>query len=605
MNAPDLFIHTRWAATLATALFALSGCGGSDGPAPDPLAAYRTQTLAWQECDTTAVGVDISGYITAAGERLRCASVRVPMDWSAPERGDLQVAVMRLAAAQPQARQGALLFNPGGPGGDGLSYGLVLWSAFGNSNPQSPLGAQQLRLLDEFDMVGFSPRGVGSSTTLHCSTNALQRLVGRASAQLNADNLDNAAYNSRTMAQACLNNPITPYINTDATARDMDLVRHLLGDSKLNYVGYSYGTWLGAWYASIFPERVGRMVLDSSVDFTDNFDAAFIGQVQARQRLHDAVLLPYAARHPQYFGLGSDAAQIGAQVQALSPQVQDVLYGELEKLFSSRSAADDYLFTVNGARGLDAVLRQQPRPSAPETVQQALQAYTFVPDQPEPDQEARAQAEVLYSAYRERWEDYLPASIYLKPEDAVYRSVVCNDVTGITDPQAWNAAITRTAAQSPVAFYELQTNLCPYWGGPRVAHPGIAPLKTMPLLTVQSQYDAATITENAERFYAQLDGAWHIAVPGEYQHGLFPYQEPCLDGTVLGYLLEGPGSLPGQRHLRCPARPLAQDKKALEAAPAPQRAALATVPTYRDPAWAQARIDYFKQGVGRLARPLP
>ena len=80
-------------------------------------------------------------------------------------------------------------------------------------------------------------------------------------------------------------------------------------------------------------------------------------------RLHDAVLLPYAARHPQYFGLGSDAAQIGAQVQALSPQVQDVLYGELEKLFSSRSAADDYLFTVNGARGLDAVLRQQPRPS--------------------------------------------------------------------------------------------------------------------------------------------------------------------------------------------------------------------------------------------------
>ena len=155
MNAPDLFIHTRWAATLATALFALSGCGGSDGPAPDPLAAYRTQTLAWQECDTTAVGVDISGYITAAGERLRCASVRVPMDWSAPERGDLQVAVMRLAAAQPQARQGALLFNPGGPGGDGLSYGLVLWSAFGDSNPQSPLGAQQLRLLDEFDMVGF------------------------------------------------------------------------------------------------------------------------------------------------------------------------------------------------------------------------------------------------------------------------------------------------------------------------------------------------------------------------------------------------------------------------------------------------------------------
>ena len=74
--------------------------------------------------------------------------------------------------------------------------------------------------------------------------------------------------------------------------------------------------------------------------------------------LHDAVLLPYAARHPQFFGLGSDAAQIGTQVQALQPQVQDVLYGELEEMFSSRGSAEVYLFTLNAARGLDAVLRQ-------------------------------------------------------------------------------------------------------------------------------------------------------------------------------------------------------------------------------------------------------
>ena len=82
------------------------------------------------------------------GERLRCASMRAPMDWSAPAHGDVQVALMRLAAGRPEARQGALLFNPGGPGADGLRYGLRLWSAFGNGNPDSPLGSKQLRLLD-------------------------------------------------------------------------------------------------------------------------------------------------------------------------------------------------------------------------------------------------------------------------------------------------------------------------------------------------------------------------------------------------------------------------------------------------------------------------
>ena len=598
----------RWRTSILVAACALwlSACGGGDSaapaPAPDPLASYRQQTLQWQACDPSVLGEGAASLITQMGERLRCASMRAPMDWSAPAHGDVQVALMRLAAGRPDVRQGALLFNPGGPGGDGLRYGLELWRAFGNGNPDSPLGSKQLRLLDEFDMVGFSPRGVGASTTLHCSTNELARRVGRAPAQLDAENLHNAAYNSRTMARACLNNPLAPHIHTEATARDMDLVRHLLGDQKLNFVGYSYGTWLGAWYASVFPERVGRLVLDSSVDFTDNFDAAFIGQVQARQRLHDAVLLPYAARHPQFFGLGSDAAQIGTQVQALQPQVQDVLYGELEEMFSSRGSAEVYLFTLNAARGLDAVLRQQPQPSQPEAVQQALQRYSFVPGQPKADDWTRNQANWLYATYRERWEEFRPKSIYLDPEAAVYRSVVCNDITGISDPQEWDAAITRAAAQAGVAFYELYTNLCPYWGGPRVAHPGIAPLRDMPLLTLQSQYDAATITENAQRFYAQLPGAWHVAVPGEYQHGLFPYADQCLDALVLDYLLEGPSLLPSARQLSCPMRPLRQDEVTLAAAGRKQ-AATAAVPTYRDPAWAQARIDTFKQGIDRMARP--
>jgi len=198
--------------------------------------------------------------------------------------------------------------------------------------------------------------------------------------------------------------------------------------------------------------------------------------------------------------------------------------------------------------------------------------------------------ELAVPTYRERWEEFRPKSIYLDPEAAVYRSVVCNDITGISDPQEWDAAITRAAAQAGVAFYELYTNLCPYWGGPRVAHPGIAPLRDMPLLTLQSQYDAATITENAQRFYAQLPGAWHVAVPGEYQHGLFPYADQCLDALVLDYLLEGPSLLPSARQLSCPMRPLRQDEVTLAAAGRKQAATLRCPPTAIPPGHRRALI---------------
>ncbi|MGP1683239.1 MAG: alpha/beta fold hydrolase, partial [Giesbergeria sp.] len=295
--SPKKHIHKCGAWLSAIAMVAsLAACGGGSD-ALDPLLPYRDQTLQWAPCDTTILGWSEEDLWEQLGDKLQCSTMRAPMDWAQPERSDVFVSVMRLAAADPGQRRGAMLFNPGGPGGDGLALALRLFQAFGQSNPESTQGALQLRLLASYDMVGFSPRGTGASTRLACGTNELKRFVDPSPLALTDANLANAAYNDRKTAEACGKNPLTPYVTTDATARDMDLLRGLLGEAKLNYVGYSYGTWLGSWYANLFPEKVGRMVLDSSLDFTHSHEQTFIDMAAARQQLHDGVLLPYAARH--------------------------------------------------------------------------------------------------------------------------------------------------------------------------------------------------------------------------------------------------------------------------------------------------------------------
>ena len=132
------------------------------------------------------------------------------------------------------------------------------------------------------------------------------------------------------------------------------------------------------------------------------------------------------------------------------------------------------------------MLRQQPQPSQPEAVQQALQRYSFVPRAAQ-GRRLDAQPGELHATYRERWEEFRPKSIYLDPEAAVYRSVVCNDITGISDPQEWDAAITRAAAQAGVAFTSCTPTCAPTGVARAWPIPGIAPLRDMPLLTLQSQ----------------------------------------------------------------------------------------------------------------------
>jgi len=244
-------------AGLAIACLTLTGCLFSvieppaatetRGPAPtdgipEDLLRFYEQELTWTDC----------------GEGFDCTDVTAPLDWDDPDAGEIELAVVRHRASGEPI--GSLLTNPGGPGASGVD--LIRDSldfAVGEA------------LIDRFDVIGFDPRGVGQSTAVRCldAVGMDERLFGippgtRGSAEWNSALAEGAA----DFAAACEENSggILEFITTEQAARDLDLLRGVLGDETLNYLGYSYGSFLGATYAKLFPERVGRLVLDGAID---------------------------------------------------------------------------------------------------------------------------------------------------------------------------------------------------------------------------------------------------------------------------------------------------------------------------------------------------
>jgi pimeloyl-ACP methyl ester carboxylesterase len=225
---------------------------------PDPQAApaglekYYGQMLAWRECG-----------------KNQCTDLTVPLDYADPQGRTIEIAVLRVPATGE--RLGSMLVNPGGPGAPGSQYAAQASLAFGRE------------LRRNFDVVGFDPRGTGSSAPVDCVSD--EDLDAYLSADPAPDTPEEVA-RTRTLARdfgagcAERSGERVHHVSTIEAARDMDVLRAALGDSRLSYFGASYGTKLGATYAELFPERVGRMVLDGGVDVS--LDSATLSLEQAR-----------------------------------------------------------------------------------------------------------------------------------------------------------------------------------------------------------------------------------------------------------------------------------------------------------------------------------
>ncbi len=528
--------------------------------------------------------------ITALGERAKCTLMRAPLDYANPALGELKVALLKVSAEQPQNRLGAILFNPGGPGGDGLTMGADFGQLWSLANPADPTGKLLKEMSNRYDMIGFSPRGVGSSTSLTCSSNELLEVANNLTFDRSPENIQKAQHNARLKAQACAKNPLTKHIHTDATARDMDLVRSVLGDSKLNFIGYSYGTWLGAWYASLFPERVGRMLLDSSMNVAATFDDATLLQEVGSQRVMDEVVLPYAARHAQRFNMGNNPAQIKSAFLALPAALKSETMGVLN-LTNSRDF-DLNPLAMTAAFGLQT-LRQRLPQADKNGLHNAIESYAFTAG---PD---NATAAILaHRITEELFKQRVRRPIAVGPDPATYASVVCNDMATVGNEQRWVDIGNDYAARYPLTGGAATANPCVYWGAPVGVRPSLAlASKAAPLLMVQSRFDAPTPIEGALSSLNALPNASMIVVENEYSHGVFPYGDNCVDGQVAAYFVNGT-VLP--RTSTCAGKPLPAD-----AAPAPvssQRSSEPAVSTYKDAGQADEVMRRIKKQIGEVNR---
>ena len=230
---------------LSTSLI-LTGCARSldvttpQAAAFENLKQYQDQKLEWSDCN----------------DYFQCTYLKVPIDYTNLTTGTFEIAVVKYQALKPKQRLGAIVINPGGPGASGVDYALSAEFIF------------DVDILDRYDIVGFDSRGVSRSAPIDCLNDAeTDAAYAEDTKPDNQAEIDLYIEQAKQYAKTCQekNKYITHYSTADV-ARDMDILRSAMGEAKLNYMGKSYGTYLGTLYAQFFPNNVGKFILDGAID---------------------------------------------------------------------------------------------------------------------------------------------------------------------------------------------------------------------------------------------------------------------------------------------------------------------------------------------------
>jgi pimeloyl-ACP methyl ester carboxylesterase len=262
---------------------------GPAGPVPAGLEKFYQQQPDWQRC----------------GSGNQCATITVPLDYSKPNGKTIELRARKVPARDRTGKIGTLFINPGGPGASGQEFAAAAGFV---------LGAPLLR---KFDVVGWDPRGVADSTPVRClDTEQLDKFIAADGSPDDEAEITALNTQAKTLADGCQqrSGELLPHVSTKNAARDIDVLRGIVGDSELYYLGMSYGTLLGATYAELFPKNVGRLVLDGAVDPSKSSEENNIAQAKGFDTALDAFAEDCAQRACR---LGSSKAEVLAKVDQL------------------------------------------------------------------------------------------------------------------------------------------------------------------------------------------------------------------------------------------------------------------------------------------------
>jgi pimeloyl-ACP methyl ester carboxylesterase len=517
MITPPRGPRARAAAALACLALIASGCGGggdeplpsasasatpttgaSAGPSGQPsggtvvdqaaLAKFHDQKLDWSGC----------------GGIFQCVKVKVPVDYSQPDGATLNLAVTRLRTDSSK-RIGSLLINPGGPGGSGVGFLQAAYTAI-----TEPVRAN-------YDLVSFDPRGVGNSKPIDCLTDdQLSRFVAADVTMDDPEDLPTYDRLVRDFVERCdkNNGPLLGEVDTDNVARDLDVLRAVLGDETLHYLGYSYGTFIGARYAEMFPDKVGRLVLDGAVQPDLGLDALSFAQAQGFERAWDAFV--QACLKDKDCQLGDKRGEVDTRVRAMLNAADNQ---------PLRTRAGRAVSEATATYGILAALYNQQRW---EFLRSAIfAAYNG-------DGTALL---LLADTYLERD----PAGRFEGNANEVITAVNCLDRPYTGTLEQIQAQVPRFREASPIFGEFIVWGLLPciYWS----AKPDHGPVPVTaggaaPIIVIGTTRDPATPYEWAKALANQLESGIFVSHDGD-GHTVYGEGNRCIDRLVEDYLING------------------------------------------------------------------
>ncbi|MDT9682693.1 alpha/beta hydrolase [Streptomyces sp. TRM76323] len=506
----------------------IAGAVGVAPSAAEPTAPEPRTPLSWKACGTEQY------------PRLECASLRVPLDHADPDGERITLALSRVRHTAP-ASEGPLLVNPGGPGASGRDLaGFVAASL-------------PAKVAARYDVIGFDPRGVGASEPALTCRSGHFAPVRPDSVPRDAREEQRNTARAAAFARACGDRHarLLPHIDTVSAARDVDAIRQALGAPRITYFGYSYGTYLGAVYARLYPQRVRRAVLDSVVHPGGVWYDANLAQDHAFDARHKA-FLAWVARHHAVYGLGDDPARVEARWYAMRaalrerPAGGEVGAAEAEDTFLAGAYHDGYW------PGLAA----------------AFSAYAKDGD------ERR-----LVDAYRSlAAPDESTDNAY-----AVYTAVECRDARWPKSWDVWRRDTWATHAKAPFSTWNntWYNAPCAFWPVPSLTPPDVANDAVPPVLLFQATEDAATPYEGAVAAHRLLRGSRLVVEQGGGNHAVTLRGNACADRILVQYLDTGQvprGDGGAGPDAACPARPDPKPAAATERAHPAVHGALAALP---------------------------